>query len=123
MHLAFDKEQSSARVSSFELKEGEKVLGRLQLRHVATKSSNFPAEFENHVYYEIIPEERGKGCGRKILALGLEQAKELGMKEVIITCAEENGASQGVIEANGGVLLDKQAATDGEMIRKYRIVL
>lgn len=47
----------------------------------------------------------------------------MGLKEVVLTCTEENIGSQKIIEANGGVFLDKQMSSDGEMIRKYKIAL
>lgn len=107
--------------STYELVEGSDCIGKLQIRHSPSKSASFPESFENHIYYEIYPEFRKQGYGKKILELGLEEVRKMGLKEVILTCTEENKASQKIIEANGGIFLDKQMSSDGEMIRKYKI--
>ena len=109
--------------SDFELKEGNKVIGKLQLRHRPSKSADVPEGFENHIYYEIEPNYRGKGYGKRILALGLEEARKLGLSEVIVTCDSDNISSRKIIEANGGELLDEQPESNGKMVRKYKITV
>jgi len=57
-----------------------------------------------HIGYDIRPSKWGKGYGNKILALGLQKAKEMGIEKVRITCDVDNVASRKIIEKNGGVL-------------------
>ena len=41
---------------------------------------------------------------KKILALALPKAQELGLYRVLVTCNETNIGSKKIIEANGGIL-------------------
>lgn len=123
MELILKETSGPLPTSLFELKEENKILGILQLRHTPSKNNTFPIGFENHIYYEIQPEYKGKGYGTKILALGLDKARSIGLKEVILTCVEENIASQKIIEANKGELIDKQRSSEGVLVYKYRISL
>lgn len=54
--------------------------------------------------YEVRPSAQGQGHGKRLLALGLEQLRELGVARVLVTCDVENHRSRNVIEANGGKL-------------------
>lgn len=123
MELILKETSGPLPTSLFELKEENKILGILQLRHTPSKNNTFPTGFENHIYYEIRPEYRGKGYGITILALGLDKARSIGLKEVILTCVEENIASQKIIEANKGEMIDKQRSSEGVLVYKYRISL
>ncbi len=108
----------------YELIDGEKVVGKIQIRMKPSRGKDVPPDFANHIYYEIEEQYRNKGYGKKILKLGLEEAKRLGLKEVIITCDELNTASKKIIEANGGVFLDKKPLLDRSgTILKYKIFL
>ena len=51
-----------------------------------------------HVGYAIRPSERGKGYGTIQLRLVLEKALELGIKEVLVTCRENNIGSKLTME-------------------------
>lgn len=75
-------------------------LGEIHIRHQAS------GKIPSHIYYDIAPNERKKGYGKLILQLGLAKAKELGLKEIIITCDQENIASRKIIVANGGKLVE-----------------
>lgn len=49
-----------------------------------------------------------KGYGTLLLKLGLEKAKELGLKDkVLIICDDDNIGSYKIIEKNGGILENK----------------
>lgn len=104
--------------TTFELVDGGQNIGFLQLRRSPSKSAEFPPGFESHIYYEISPEFRNKGYGNKILGLGLEKAKALGFKEVVLTCEKANTASRKIIESNGGRLIDTK-----QNILKYEVSL
>lgn len=89
--------------SLFWLVDGEKFIGRISIRHCLNERLE---ELGGHIGYYIRPSERGKGYGKKALALALTEAKKLNINKVLITCDEDNIASQKVIMANGGVLQD-----------------
>lgn len=109
--------------SFFELIQDDKTIGKLQLRHSPSKNVAFPEGFESHIYYEIDPLYQRKGYGTKMLALGLEKARDLGLKEVVLTCLESNNASQKIIERNGGKLMDRRLESGGSVVYKYKIIL
>jgi len=108
--------------SEFDLMEDAKKLGRIQIRHKPTSGDGVPDSFASHIYYEIEKSEQGKGYGTEILRLGLEEAKKIGLKEVILTCYEDNVGSKAIIEKNGGKLLDK-CVIEGRNYLKYRITI
>lgn len=55
-----------------------------------------------HIGYAIAPQYRGKGYGKLILKLLLEEAKRIGLEEVLLTIHTDNAASLSVAKANGG---------------------
>ena len=59
-----------------------------------------------------------------MLALALNEARQLGLPKVLMTCDVDNPASAGGIEKNGGVL-DSQGISDvsGKLIARYWIPL
>ena len=59
-----------------------------------------------NISYVIIPSNRKKGYGTKCLNLALQKCKELGLKDVLISCSINNIASKKVIENNYGILRD-----------------
>ena len=110
--------------NEYKLVEDGKQIGMIQVRRNASASVGFPPVLASHIYYEIDPEYRGKGHGKKILALGLNEAKNLGLEELVITCLENNIASQKIIESNGGILeASVFIPQKNEKVLKYRISL
>ncbi|MDC7225103.1 MAG: GNAT family N-acetyltransferase [Spirochaetales bacterium] len=81
--------------------EEEKILGVIKIRTALTTGL---LENGGNVGYAIHPDYRGKGYGKKMLALALEKARLKGLDTVLITCHQDNTGSRGVIEANGGRL-------------------
>ncbi len=64
-----------------------------------------------NIAYGIRPNERNKGYGNAILKLLLEKCKEMGMKEVCVSCLKNNISSKNIIIKNGGKL-DKEFFDD-----------
>lgn len=81
------------------ISKGE-YIGRLSIRHRLTEHL---LKEGGHIGYEIRPSKRKKGYGKEILKLGLEKAKKLGLKKVLVTCNKDNIASKKIILKNGGV--------------------
>ena len=109
--------------ATYEIMNDEQVVGEIQLRHIPSKSPALPEGFESHIYYEIKPEFQGKGFAKEALRLVLEEARKANLSEVTLTVAENNIASQRVVEANGGEMVKSAIASDGAKHLKYRIVL
>ncbi len=87
--------------TTYWLIDGDMFIGETTIRHELTEHLRTVG---GHIGYWIRPSERKKGYGKKILRMGLEKAKELGITQVRITCDETNTGSRKIIEANGGKL-------------------
>jgi predicted acetyltransferase len=85
------------------LVEGDSFIGELSLRHRLSDSLRLSG---GHVGYGVRPTRQGRGYGRLMLRLALDEAKRLGIDPVLVTAHEDNIPSRRVIEANGGRLQD-----------------
>ena len=59
-----------------------------------------------HIGYAVVPWKQQRGYGREALRQLLPEARAEGLRYVEITTEVDNIASQRVIEANGGVLIE-----------------
>ena len=87
-------------------------------------TSALPAHVLGHIGYSIVPWKRGRGYARQALRLMLERAAGEGLEYVEITTDPGNVASQRVILANGGVLVEsfvKPAQFGGQEGLRYRL--
>ena len=66
-----------------------------------------PPHCLGHIGYAVVPRKQGKGYATLALRLLLPEAKAEGLPFVEITTDPENTASQRVIQANGGVLVER----------------
>ncbi|GLT18403.1 acetyltransferase [Vibrio zhanjiangensis] len=82
----------------------ENILGAIRIRH--TIDNPFLSFEGGHIGYDIAPSYRARGYGKTMLKLALPIAKSLGISKALLTADEKNHASRGVIEANGGELID-----------------
>lgn len=100
-------------------KTDNKVVGMLQIRH---ELSDFLLNYGGHVGDSVAVDERNKGYGKKLLALGLKKCKELGIDKVLVTCKDTNIASRKCILANGGQYEDARRIEDqGINLERYWI--
>jgi predicted acetyltransferase len=79
-----------------------------------------------HVGYAVVPWKQRRGYATAALRLLLAEAGAEGLRYIEITTEPENIASQRVIEANGGVLVEhftKPAQFGGTPGLRYRIAL
>ena len=71
-----------------------------KIRHELTESSR---KNGGNVGYAISQSQRGKGYGVVLLKLLLEEARAIGVKEIVLTIDKNNEASKIVCEKNGGI--------------------
>lgn len=79
-----------------------------------------------HIGYAVVPWKQRRGYATRALASMLPEARAEGLPHVVLTTDPGNTASRRVIEANGGVLLErfvKPAAYGGAEGLRYRIEL
>lgn len=69
-----------------------------------------PPHCLGHIGYAVVPWKQRKGYATLALRLVLEEATDVGLPYVEITTDPDNIASQRVIEANGGVLVEQFTA-------------
>ena len=103
------------------LDEDEQIVGMLSFR----KSLNdYLLQYGGHIGYSVAPSERRKGYATKMLQLALLEAPKFGLSKVLITCADDNLGSIGVIENNDGVLEDVRIDPhDNLLTRRYWITV
>lgn len=87
-----------------------------------------PPHVLGHLGYAVVPWQRGRGAATRALALLLAElpAEDPALDHVTVTCDADNLASQRVIEANGGELVEafiEPAAFGGGEALRYRIAL
>ncbi len=97
------------------------ILGRVSIRHRLTEKLTHRG---GHIGYYIRPSARCRGYGMLICKLGLEKARGLGIRRVLITCDKNNIGSNKIIQKNGGILENEVwDEEDKEMVCRYWIDL
>jgi predicted acetyltransferase len=89
-------------------------------------TSALPAHVLGHIGYAIVPWKAGRGYATRALAMILPEAKVRGLEYVEITTDPDNIASQKVVTASGGILVErftKDAAYGGGDSLRFRISL
>jgi len=86
--------------------DGE-ICGRIGFRW-SPGTHDLPPTCLGHIGYWILPHKRRKGYASKALAMMLDEARAQGLTYVDLTTDPDNFASQGVIQANGGVFVEQK---------------
>lgn len=84
----------------FWLIAGGEYLGQTSIR--PQLNTRYLLTYGGHIGYSIRPTRRRQGYGTRILALALEEARQLGLQRVLVTCNSDNLPSKKIIEHNGG---------------------
>ncbi len=85
--------------------DGGRFAGSINLRWAAGDAA-LPPHVLGHIGYAVVPWKQRRGLATEALALMLPLAREVGLNFVEITTDPDNVASQRVITANGGVLIE-----------------
>lgn len=99
--------------------------GSIQLRW-QEGTHELPPYCLGHIGYSVVPWKQQRGYATRALALMLREARVRGLPHVEITTTPDNIASQKVIRANGGVLVEefeKLPSLGGGQELRFRIVL
>ena len=99
----------------------QRILACSRLRHTL---NTFLEQVGGHIGYDVRPSERRRGFGTQILRMTLDKARDLGLKQVLVTADSPNVASWRIIEKNGGVLHGEELSQHtGQLLRNYLIEL
>ena len=95
------------------------IVGMIDIRHYLNK---YLTQVGGNIGYGVRKTERNKGYAKQMLKLALEKCKELKIKKVLITCDEDNIASEKVILSANAKLEDIRNV-DGENKKRFWIEL
>ena len=95
------------------------IVGMIDIRHYLNE---YLTQVGGHIGYGVRKTERNKGYAKQMLKLALEKCKELKMKKILITCDEDNIASEKVILSANAKFEDIRNI-DGENKKRFWIDL
>ena len=95
------------------------IVGMIDIRHYLNE---YLTQVGGHIGYGVRKTERNKGYAKQMLKLALEKCKELKIKKVLITCDEDNIASEKVI-LSANAKLENIRNVDGENKKRFWIDL
>lgn len=93
-----------------------RLIGFVDIRH---KLNDDLLNYGGHVGYSIRPDERGKGYGKRQLALALAKCRELGLTRALVCCQADNQRSRRVIESQGGQFEDARQEPGNGLALRY----
>ena len=79
------------------------IVGMIDIRHYLNE---YLTQVGGNIGYSVRKTQRNKGYAKQMLKLALEKCKELKIKKVLITCNEDNIASEKVILSANAKLED-----------------
>lgn len=107
--------------STFWLVADDEVVAVSNLRHELTDSLRREG---GHIGYGVRPSARGRGHATTLLRHTLEEARALGIREVLLTCSKENEPSaRTIIKCGGRLDSEEWILARAEVIQRYWISL
>lgn len=100
----------------------DEIIGTLRIRSELNQVTSIDG---GHVGYDLSPSQRGKGLGKKVMALIKETSKVLGLESLLITIESDNISSRRMIESGGGGIYkeEKTSPLTRKAIRHYHLSL
>ena len=95
------------------------IIGMIDIRHCL---NDFLLQAGGNIGCGVRKSERKKGYAKQMIRLALEKCKELKIEKVLITCNEDNIASEKSIISCGGILEDIRTV-DGKNYKRFWIKL
>ena len=95
------------------------IVGMIDIRHYLNE---YLTQIGGNIGYSVRKTERNKGYAKQMLKLALEKCRDLKMKKVLITCDEDNIASEKVILSANAKFEDIRNV-DGENKKRFWIDL
>ena len=95
------------------------IVGMIDIRHYLNK---YLTQVGGNIGYSVRKSERNKGYAKQMLKLALEKCRDLKMKKVLITCDEDNIASEKVI-LSANAKLEDIINVDGKNKKRFWIDL
>ena len=95
------------------------IVGMIDIRHYLNE---YLTQVGGNIGYSVRKTERNKGYAKQMLKLALEKCKELKIKKVLITCDEDNIASEKVI-LSANAKFEDIINVDGENKKRFWIDL
>ena len=102
------------------LNDENTVVGVIQLREALTP---WLEKFGGHIGYAVHPHYRKKGYASEMLQQVLNKARQMKLKEVLITCTEGNIGSEKTILKCGGVYINSLKNDNCETKKRFVISL
>ncbi len=97
-----------------------KIIGRVSIRH---ELNDFLIQRGGNIGYAVAEKYRGSGNATLLMKEGMRYCKEnLGLKEILVTCDDENTPSWKIIEKFKARLENKIKDQD-KLIRRYWVTL
>ena len=104
----------------FAFNENNLLIGATTIRHFLNERM---FEDGGYIGYGVRPSQRRKGYAKKILSLAINKVKQKGINKILITCASDNVGSEKTILANGGVFENEITNEEGELVKRFWIIL
>ncbi|MBL0846826.1 MULTISPECIES: GNAT family N-acetyltransferase [Mammaliicoccus] len=108
------------KAKTFVLIDNQHIVGAVNIRYALNE---FLENKGGHVGYGVRKSERGKGYATKLLEYALIELREESVEKALITCDENNLASQKVIIHNNGVEAEPFISDDNEITKRFWINL
>jgi predicted acetyltransferase len=96
-------------------KNNLRIVGMIDIRH--NLKNDFLAHYGGHIGFSVRPSERKKGYGVEILQMGIEYARSLGIKKLMLGCFSDNLPSIRTILKCGGKLTETKKYSDRQLLK------
>lgn len=118
-NLGINLKEGTVPGTTFFLITDDEIIGCINIRHRLNEGL---LNSGGHIGYSIIPTKRRQGYATKLLKMGLEICKDLGIEKVLVTCDINNIGSAKTIEKCGGIFENTYySKTEDKTYKRYWI--